>query len=64
MPAAVSKFHRVDEVADRLGVIPDTVRRLIASGELRAVRLGRRMLRVDPEDFERFLRERRTAENA
>jgi excisionase family DNA binding protein len=39
-------LYSVREVADRLGVHPETVRRLIHDGRLDAVRVGR-VLRID-----------------
>ncbi len=48
----------VGQVARRLSVSVDTVRRRIRSGELRAVRLGgneRAPLRVDPVELEQWL---------
>ena len=44
----------VREVADQLGVHPETVRRLIHEGRLDAVRVGR-VLRVHREALDRFL---------
>lgn len=46
----------VREVADRLHVHPITVRRLIGSGRLPAVRIGR-SVRVCESDLEAFLRQ-------
>jgi len=34
-------LHSVRDVADRLGVHPETIRRLIHAGRVRAVRIGR-----------------------
>jgi excisionase family DNA binding protein len=47
----------VREVADRLGVHEQTVRRKIHSGVLPAVRLGARgtPLRIDADELERWL---------
>jgi excisionase family DNA binding protein len=47
-------FYSVREVAHQLGVHPETIRRLIHDGRLRAVRVGR-VLRVDPAAVEGFL---------
>jgi excisionase family DNA binding protein len=49
----------VQQVAERLGVCDETVRRRIRSGALPAYRLtdGRTApLRIDPVEFERWLR--------
>jgi excisionase family DNA binding protein len=47
-------LYSVREVADRLGVHPETIRRLIHDGRLEAVRVGR-VLRVDPVAVQGFL---------
>ena len=51
-------LHSVREVAERLGVHPETVRRLIHQGRLDAVRVGR-VLRVDGRSFDEFLARQR-----
>lgn len=48
----------VREVARRLGVHPETIRRLIHDGRLEAVRIGR-VLRVDSSELESFLARQR-----
>jgi excisionase family DNA binding protein len=48
----------VREVADRLGVHPETVRRLIHDGRLDAIRVGR-VLRVHRVAVDRFLARQR-----
>lgn len=45
---------KVSEVAHKLGVSPMTVYRLVHSGELRGLRVGRRY-RIKEEDFEEFV---------
>jgi excisionase family DNA binding protein len=47
-------LYTVRDVASRLGVHPETVRRLIHDGRLDAVRVGR-VLRVDSTSFHGFL---------
>jgi excisionase family DNA binding protein len=44
------------EVASRFHVSKDTIRRRIASGELRAYRLGSKIIRVDLDEVERLFR--------
>jgi len=44
----------LDQVADRLQVSMSTVRRRVADGELKTVRIGR-ALRVRPEDLEEYI---------
>jgi excisionase family DNA binding protein len=41
-----TELYSVRQVADRLGVHPETIRRLIHDGRLDAVRIGR-VLRID-----------------
>ncbi|KAA1397743.1 helix-turn-helix domain-containing protein [Aeromicrobium ginsengisoli] len=43
------------DAAEALAVSPRTVRRYIASGQLEAVRLGRKTLRIKIESIERFI---------
>lgn len=45
---------RLEEAARRLGVSMTTVRRLIDTGELTAVRVGR-VYRIDPRDLDAFI---------
>jgi excisionase family DNA binding protein len=51
-------LYSVREVAHRLGVHPETIRRLIHDGRLEAVRVGR-VLRVEPSELERFISRQR-----
>jgi excisionase family DNA binding protein len=51
-------LYSVRQVADRLGVHPETVRRLIHDGRLEAVRVGR-VLRVDGLAFAAFVARQR-----
>jgi excisionase family DNA binding protein len=53
-----TSLYTVREVADRLGVHPETVRRLIHDGRLDAVRVGR-VLRVDGSAFAGFVARQR-----
>jgi excisionase family DNA binding protein len=52
------KLYSVRQVADQLGVHPETVRRLIHDGRLEAVRVGR-VLRVDGSAFAGFVARQR-----
>ncbi len=53
----------VEEVARRLGVHIDTVRRWIRSGELPAINLGGPAgYRITQADLDRFIKGRRTAD--
>ena len=53
-----SDLYSVREVAGRLGVHPETIRRLIHDGRLGAVRVGR-VLRVQGTDLDGFLANQR-----
>ena len=48
----------VREVADALGVHPETIRRLIHDGRLDAIRIGR-VLRIRRAELDRFLESQR-----
>jgi len=54
------KLHRLQDVADVLGVHIATVRRLVKSGDLVAVRVGR-SLRVTDAELARFVEANRYA---
>ena len=47
-------LYSVREVADQLGVHPETIRRLIHDGRMDAVRIGR-VLRVHGSALDKFL---------
>jgi excisionase family DNA binding protein len=49
---------KILQVAMELGLAPKTIRKLIARGELRAIRLGRQW-RVDTDDLAVFIERRR-----
>ncbi len=53
-----SALYSVRQVADQLGVHPETVRRLIHDGRLEAVRIGR-VLRIDGAELDGFLARQR-----
>jgi excisionase family DNA binding protein len=46
----------IDAAAERLGVTTKTIRRCIARGELKAYRLGSKMIRIDMNDVDAMLR--------
>jgi len=54
----IPRLHSVRDVADRIGVHPETIRRLIHEGRLRAVRVGR-ALRVDDAALEELVARQR-----
>ena len=55
--ATEGQFHTVEEVAERLQVSDQTVRRWVKSGKLKAYKPGREW-RVKPSDLETFLESR------
>ena len=55
---ADSALYSVREVATKLGVHPETVRRLIHDGRLDAVRIGR-VLRIHASELDGFLARQR-----
>jgi excisionase family DNA binding protein len=50
----------IEQVADRLQLHPDTVRRYIREQKLKAVRLSATNFRVRKSELERFIKERET----
>lgn len=55
LPDLPGRLLRLDEVAARLSVAVVTVRRLIKTGDLKAVKVGK-AIRVRPADLEEYLR--------
>ena len=56
MPATLTRrLVTLADAADALAVSTRTVRRYIADGQLEAVRLGRKTLRIKAESVERFI---------
>lgn len=51
-----AEFLSVADIAAELSVTQRFVRRLIADGELRAVKVGSRLVRIHREDVEAILR--------
>src|SRR3989344_5908078 len=49
------RFHTTDEVAKLLQVDPESVRRYVRSGQLKAVRLGGKFIRIDKDDLDKFI---------
>lgn len=64
LPLPQNKEHRLDKLldinaaADILGISPWTVRAVIRDGNLKPVRIGRRVL-IEASELDRFIRERR-----
>ena len=53
---SLPQFHTVNEIADQLAVSRETVRRLIASGDLPSYRFGG-SIRIKADDVELYLLE-------
>jgi excisionase family DNA binding protein len=58
-PHGLSSLLTRDEVGARLSLAPRTVARLIASGALPCVRIGR-SVRISLDDVEQFIKDHRT----
>lgn len=43
----------ISDAAEYLGCSTDTIRRMIARGELKAYRYGPRLIRIDPRDIDK-----------
>lgn len=56
--ARMTQYLSLAEAADRLGVSPRTVRRMIADGTIAGYRIRTRMLRVTAADVEGLLSRR------
>jgi excisionase family DNA binding protein len=57
-PAHETQLYSITAVAKRLDVSQDTVRRLIARGDIRAIRIGA-TVRVSSTELEAFVNSRR-----
>ncbi len=54
------KFYTAEEMAKLLQVQPETIRRYVRTGKLRAVKLGGKFIRIDHTDFEDFIEKLKT----
>lgn len=50
-----SEYLKPEEIATKLKVHDDTVRRWLRTGELRGIKIGKRQWRVKKEDLEEYL---------
>ena len=49
------RFLTTDEVAKLLQVDPESVRRYVRRGDLKAVKLGGKFIRIEKEDLNKFI---------
>jgi excisionase family DNA binding protein len=54
-PPITRRLVSIGDAADALAVSPRTVRRYISDGQLDAVRLSRKTLRIKVDSIERFI---------
>lgn len=54
-PAINQRFYTTEEVANLLQVDPETIRRYVRTGNLKAVKLGGKFIRVDKKDLNAFI---------
>ena len=54
-PAPEQRFYTTEEVSKLLQVDPETVRRYVRQGDLRAVKLGGKFIRIDKADLDAFI---------
>lgn len=54
-PTPQQRFYTTDEVAKLLQVDPETVRRYVRNGSLKAVKLGGKFIRIDKADLDTFI---------
>src|SRR3990167_2553926 len=54
-PTSEQRFFITEEVSKLLQVDPETVRRYVRKGDLRAVKLGGKFIRIDKADLDTFL---------
>lgn len=59
-PSREQRFYTTEEVATLLRVDPESVRRYVRSGKLRAVKLGGKFIRIDRADLDRFIEQLKT----
>ena len=54
-PISEQRFYTTDEVAKLLQVDPESVRRYVRRGNLRAIKLGGKFIRIDKADLDTFI---------
>lgn len=55
-PAEAEPFFTIATLAEHWQVSRDTIRSMIARGELKAYRIGPRRIRIDPKDARKAIR--------
>lgn len=51
------QFYTPEQVAKILQTNPETIRRYVRTGKLKAVKLGGKFIRIEKRDFDRFIEE-------
>lgn len=59
-PTPQQRFYTTEEVASILQVDPESVRRYVRSGKLKAVKLGGKFIRIDRSDLNNFINSLKT----
>ena len=59
-PAPEQRFYTTDEIANILQVDPESVRRYVRSGKLKAVKLGGKFIRIEKADLQNFIESLKT----
>lgn len=54
-PSTEQRFYTTEEVSKLLQVDPETVRRYVRQGDLKAVKLGGKFIRIDKTDLDKFI---------
>lgn len=54
------EFYTTEDVAKLLQVDPESVRRYVRSGQLKAIKLGGKFIRIEKSDLDTFLKEKKT----
>ena len=50
------RYASVEEVAEYTHVNPATIRRMVSAGDIPAVRFGKRLIRIDLDDVDNYMR--------
>lgn len=54
-PISEQRFYTTEDVAKLLKIDPESVRRYVRRGDLKAVKLGGKFIRIDKADFNKFI---------